>query len=168
MLSSVYGVRLHPAFTRWLDVLDVISLDIVGLSYPSSCLGSMIDRLLINAFWPFALVLVGSIFISAHVVIEAGGAGVSLPAARRRSALLRMMLDRSIYFFILVFYLALPNVARSLFKARQCESFPWRDEPTERISFLQADFKITCNTGTSWSADVFDQLAPFFWSSYVI
>jgi hypothetical protein len=168
MLSSVYGVRLHPAYTRWLDALDVISLGIVGLSYPSSCLGSMVDRLLINAFWPFALVLVGSIFISVHVLLDAGGPGVSLPVSRRRSALLRKMLDRSIYFFILVLYLALPSVARSLFKARQCESFVWRDEPLKRISFLQADLKITCNTGESWSADAFNKLQPFFWSSYVL
>jgi hypothetical protein len=36
-LSSVYGVRLHPYFTGWLDVFGVLSFDIFDLSYPSAC-----------------------------------------------------------------------------------------------------------------------------------
>jgi hypothetical protein len=166
MLSSVYGVSLHPSFFGWLDALDVISLDIVGLSYPSSCLGSMVSRLLINAFWPFALVLGGSIFICVHVLLEARHAGV--PVAAHSSTLLWRMLDRSIYFYILVFYLVLPTVARTVFKARQCESFAWRDDTRERISFLLADLKITCNNGASWSANAFDQLEPYFWAFFVL
>jgi hypothetical protein len=167
MLSSVYGVSLHPSLVGWLDALYVISLDIVNLSYPSSCLGSMVSRLLVNAFWPFALVLGGSIFICLHVLLEARCAVV--PVAAHNSALISRMLDRSIYFVILVFYLVLPTVARTVFIARQCESFAWRDEPKERISYLLADPKIYCNSlDGKWSADAFAELQPYFWASFVL
>lgn len=166
ILSSVYGVSLDPAFTGWMDAFDVLSLDIVGLSYPSNCLGSMVYQLFINALWPFALVLGGSIFIGMQVLLKARCTGISL--AVNRSALLGRVLDRSVYFFILVFYLTLPTIARTVFKARQCESFVWQDKPLQRISFLLADLKVTCNSGVSWSADAFDELEPYFWTFYVL
>jgi len=64
-LGVVYGLRLDEHFTRWLDVLDVFSLDVVDVAIPGSCLGTMETRLLFSGLWPYATVALVSLAIVA-------------------------------------------------------------------------------------------------------
>ena len=38
---AVYGVTLPAKFTRWANVFSFLSVDLVGLVLPSSCVGAM-------------------------------------------------------------------------------------------------------------------------------
>jgi hypothetical protein len=69
-----------------------------------------------------------------------------------------------------VFYLVLPTVSRSLFRARQCEAFDYADSGnfTSR-SYLLADLHIHCNDGgDEWDSKGFSRLQPYFWSFFVL
>jgi len=67
-LGPVYGARLHEDFTSWLRLLEFFSFDLLGLTYPDACIGSMSHRLLLAALWPFALILLGSAAFAAHAL----------------------------------------------------------------------------------------------------
>ena len=41
--------------------MDAISLDLIGLTYPGACIGSMGDRLLLAGLWPLAAMILVSI-----------------------------------------------------------------------------------------------------------
>ena len=119
-LGPVYGVRLHEDFTRWTDFMDAISLDLIGLTYPGACIGSMGDRLLLAGLWPFAAMILGGAALACYAFAEWHRSG---RADSLRRDLVRATLRRLLYWAILVAYLALPSVSRSIFKAKQCESF---------------------------------------------
>ena len=194
-LTNVYGIRLHPAFTSWLDVLDDLNLDLVDLSFPATCVGSMETRLLITAFWPYALVLATTVGITAHALVKRyvrrrskesephtdestslsnQGAELSTDTSlmvslsfRSSKYFIRAVRARCLYALVLVFYLVLPSVSRSIFKARQCESFAYDDETGRRISFLLADLSLTCNSGPGWSNESAG-LQAYFWPLFVL
>ena len=50
---------MHEDFTRWTDFIDAISLDLLGLTYPDACIGSMGDRLLLAGLWPILSIMLG-------------------------------------------------------------------------------------------------------------
>lgn len=161
-LTDVYGVRLDDEFTGWLDFVDVIGLDLLDLIYPGSCLGSMKWRLLFSALWPYAAFLLLSFGIAVHALVARRG-----HEAFSFRKTLRTVLMRCLYALILIFYLVLPSVSRSIFKARQCESFTYDDETGKRISFLLADLSLTCNSGPGWSNESAG-LQAYFWPLFVI
>jgi hypothetical protein len=177
-LVSVYGVRLHPSFTGWLDVLAVFNLDALQLFYPSPCIGSMVQRLLVNAFWPYALVLAVSAAIGAHAfgsylpMRKSGRARSDLPADVPSSASVAVWpaLHRCVYALIFIFYLVLPVVSRNIFTAASCESLSWDDEAGEQRSYLIADPSVNCNQGlnSSWDNRLFRRLQPLFWALFVL
>ena len=134
ILGLVYGVRLDEHFTRWLDVLKLFSLDLFGVAIPGSCIGAMSTRLLVAGLWPYLAVAFVSLAIVAVVAV-----------LNNKQALDRQLLGRLLYWAILIFYLVLPSVSRSIFSARLCESFRYDDATGQRISFLLADPSLTCD-----------------------
>ena len=44
--------------------MDAISLDLIGLTYPDACIGSMGDRLLLAGLWPILSILLGGAAIA--------------------------------------------------------------------------------------------------------
>ncbi|EOD35913.1 hypothetical protein EMIHUDRAFT_110524 [Emiliania huxleyi CCMP1516] len=158
-LGPVYGVRLHEDFTRWTDFIDSISFDLLGLTYPDACIGSMADRLLLAGLWPFAAMLLGGAAIACYALAEwllSGRAG-SL-----RRDLVRSTLRRLLYWAILVAYLVLPSVSRSIFKAKQCESFNINVFTGDTRSYLVADLDVLCST------DEHRGLDAYFWAFFVL
>lgn len=196
-LNTVYGIRLHDDFSGWLDFIDVFSLDVLSLSYPSTCLGSMQTRLLFTALWPYAAVLVLSLAIAAHAFATRNLQKRGSPPSEGQHLLwnsatpsssvwlhehllsrcscftmelretVRTILLRCLSALVLVFYLVLPTVSRSIFEARRCESFAYRDETGERISYLLADLSTRCNSGPDWSNGTHD-LDAYFWTFFVL
>lgn len=194
-LTTVYGVRLHASFSGWLDFVEVFSLDVLDLTFPSPCLGSMQTRLLVTALWPYAAVLVLSVGIAAHAYAEHALqergfpsdemhrnitaslarsiwpherilSRCSCPTQRLRKILSKILL-RCLSALVFVFYIVLPSVSRFIFEARRCESFAHDDATGKRISYLLADLSTNCNNGLSWSNGAHD-LDAYFWTFFVL
>ena len=62
-----------------------------------------------------------------------------------RREFVRATLSHLLYWAILVAYLVLPSVSRSIFKAQQCESFDINVFTGERRSYLVADLDVLCS-----------------------
>ena len=78
-----------------------------------------------------------------------------------------MVLSRCLYASVLICYLALPSVSRSIFLARQCDSYAYDDASGQSISFLVADLSLHCNEGPDWTNEA-RSLDPYFWSLFVL
>jgi hypothetical protein len=167
-LDTVYGVQVPDQFRGWLSFMDVINLDVLDLTLPSTCLGSMTLRLIFSATWPYVLTLMVVGIMSLYAVLRR--APLKPSSDQGTAPLLKLLRQRALYAVILVFYLVLPTVSRSLFRARQCEAFAHADSGnyTSR-SYLLADMRIHCNDGgDEWNSEGFSRLQPFFWSFFVL
>ena len=161
-LGPVYGVRLHEDFTRWTDLVDdAFNFDLLGLTYPPACLGSMRERLLLGAVWPFAAILVGAAALACNVAVRmlSNRADTDL-----RRAIGHETLRRLLYWAIFVAYFVLPSVSRSIFKARQCVSFNVNDLTGARRSYLVADLDVLCSADD----DEYSGLDAYFWAFFVL
>jgi len=177
-LGPVYGVRLHEDFTRWTEAFDAISLDLLSLTYPESCIGSMRERLLLGALWPIAFILLGCSALAFHAL------GVWLVSDRKlasvddlrndlstmaietrevRSSCVRTTLNM-LYWAVFVAYLALPSASRSIFKAKQCESFLTNALTRERRSYLVADPDVLCSDDD----ENYGGLDVYFWGFFAL
>merc|ERR1719473_1025553 len=81
-----------------------------------------------------------------------------------RRDLVRATQSRLLYWAILVAYLVLPSVSRSIFKAKQCESFNVDDVTGERRSYLVADLDVLCSADD----DDYSGLDAYFWAFFVL
>ena len=160
-LGPVYGVRLHDDFTRWMEIMDAISFDFLGLTYPDACIGSMRDRLLLSALWPYIAFLMIAVAIASHSLTEWLLSG---RADNLRRDLVRATQSRLIYWAILVAYLVLPSVSRSIFKSRLCESYDIDAFTGKRRSYLVADLDVLCSADD----DEYRGLDHYFWAFFVL
>ena len=152
---------MHEDFTRWTDFIDAISFDLLGLTYPDACIGSMRDRLLLASLWPILAMLLGGVALACYALAEWLLSG---RADNLRRDLVRAAQSRLIYWAILIAYLVLPSVSRSIFKSRQCESYDVDVFSGERRSYLVADLKVLCS-----AADVeYRGLDAYFWAFFVL
>ena len=144
--------------------MGYLSFDIVDLTLPYACLGSMPSRLLFGALWPFAVTSALVIGIAVHALVMHIAAGAAAPS---RSEALRTVASRCLYALVFVCYLELPSVSRSIFTAQHCESYAFDDATGQAISFLTADLSMHCNTGPGWTNEA-QRLAAYFWSFFVL
>ena len=144
--------------------MGYLSFDIVDLTLPYACLGSMPSRLLFGALWPFAVTSALVIGIAVHALVMHIAAGAAAPS---RSEALRTVASRCLYALVFVCYLELPSVSRSIFTAQHCESYAFDDATGQTISFLTADLSMHCNTGPGWTNEA-QRLAAYFWSFFVL
>ena len=159
-IDPVYGVRLHEDYTRWTDFIhETFQFDFLGLTYPDACLGSMEERLLLGALWPFVVILLGA---AAFACRAASAWLLSGRSDTLRRDLVRAKW-RSLYWAILVMYLVLPSVSRSTFKAKQCESYNVSVFTGERRSYLVADLDELCSAEKEHRG-----LDAIFWSLLVL
>jgi len=154
----VYGVRMHSAFISWFRVFDFFNFGLANtFGIPSSCIGSMKERLLIGAGWPFALVLVLLSGIFIYMV------AVDMKKVKRKDAISKC-LSRSLYGTIVIFYFTLPSVCQQIFDARTCTSFVSNDLEVSSSSYLIANWNIKCEDGDSDYKDV----QQVFWALFVL
>ena len=160
-LGPVYGVQLDSRFTSWLDVLEVFNVDAVDLTYPGSCFGSMRERLLLNALWPYGAITL----VLALIAVQGAVSYFRAPAAPRKTSLATIVLQRSLYAAVLIVYLVLPGVSRSIFKAQQCVSYNSNDSLGTRRSYLIADLSVQCNAAEDQN---FASLSAYVWSFFAL
>ena len=169
-LPSVYGVDMHKDFKFWMSWLDKLQLNLFDLSYPGHCIGDMRERLLVWALWPYVATLAAAFCLCINALVESTlySEGNS---ERSHCSRVRTLLARCLSVGIFIFYLALPSVSRSIFKAKECESFGYMDEaddePEMRISFLVADHSAHCDAGPTWSNQT-QELDAYFWTFFVL
>ena len=157
-LDSVYGARLPSAFYDWMPILN---LDLFEFGYPSSCLGTMGNRLFAAATWPLAAMgCVFAFFVSQAATVGICGRSHALGAGPR-GRFWTPVLFRTLHVCLLISYTLLPSVSRSIFTARQCESFVYdsRADRDELRSFLRADMDVRC----SEEDDTYRSLQVMFW-----
>ena len=154
VLPTVYGVELHSDFTGWFRWMDKVNLNLLDLIYPGTCLGSMRDRMIINALWPYLLIVALTVGIAAHALMACTLAVEDTSSATPRESwrtdrprVLRVVLHRSIFTTVLVLYLVLPGVSRAIFQAKECDSYSYDDSSGQAISYLVADLRLACNQG---------------------
>jgi hypothetical protein len=150
-----------------MNFMDGINLDVLSLTLRSACLGSMQIQLVFSALWPYALVL----FVVGLVMLHATADRVLCKHRARQTAtsLSQLLRQRALYTNILVTYLVIPTVSRSLFRTRTCKSFDHDDSARTSRSYLLADLGVNCNDGgDEWNSKSFAQLQPYFWFFFVL
>ena len=50
--------------------MDAISLDLIGLTYPDACIGSMGDRLLLAGLWSIFSIMIGGASLACYALVE--------------------------------------------------------------------------------------------------
>ena len=165
-LEDVYGVRLHESLTDWMDVISHLRVDVFELTVPAECTGTMRERLIVGALWPYAVVVIIFLFLGIVALVNDQ---LSRPASERVGCkrMLSVLGGKCLFAIIFVFYCALPSVSRNIFKARQCESFVYDSFTGEQRSYLVADFSINCNSGSDWSNQA-SSLDGIFWAFFVL
>jgi len=161
VLGVVYGVNLDSQFSEWLDVLYVFNFDAVDLTLPGSCFGSMRQRILLNALWPYgAIALVVTV-----IAVQGAVSHMRLAAVPQKQSATSIFLERSLYAAIFISYILLPGASRFIFKARQCVSYDTEDSDGTSRSYLIADLSIQCNGAED--AD-FAMLDAYFWFFFAV
>ena len=65
--EPIYGVRMHSAFTSWFSFFRVFNFGFDELfGIPGPCIGSMKNRMLVTATWPFVTILLFVTAIRLH------------------------------------------------------------------------------------------------------
>jgi len=132
--QPIYGLHMHSAFLPWFHFLQKFNFGLSELvSVSGSCYAStsMTTRLLLNVAWPFAFVglLIGGLLLHTIGMVHVerqrnrqrrsgGGGEVSL------TDVMATFWSRSLYVTIVVFYLVLPSICRSIFDAVTCKQPP--------------------------------------------
>ena len=106
----MYGFSLPGELSDWLSVLELFTLDIGELLFPSwTCVGGMTMRVACSGLWPLGLVVTVALALSAREALSTG--------SLRRAAM------SSLQAAIFILYCLLPSVTNALFLALQCENF---------------------------------------------
>eukprot|EP00961_Rhodomonas_salina_P187845 2535150-Rhodomonas_salina.2 len=155
ILGTVYGVRLHSDFESWLDFLEFTNFDAIDYLLPGTCVGSMSQRIVLTAVAPYIAV----------AIIVAGSLLVQFALGQARSeSLAGAARDQALYASILVGYVVLPAVSRSIFRARMCASFGYDDARAESRSYLVADLHVQCSSDDA----EYSSLQTYFWLFFVL
>ena len=111
-IETLYGAKVHSNFTSWFNVLNFFNFDLnATFGVPESCMGSMQTRLLLNAFWPFVLLLLCSGYIFLQQICVSGG-------KRNKKLVFAKVWSRSLHVGVVIIYLVLPSVCRKIFEAK--------------------------------------------------
>ena len=114
MLEVAYGVRLDSS-VHWVFVsFGFVNFNPFGeYAVPGECFGSMLQRLLVNALWPFAAMLILLLPLVLYTFIT------TKPSAESASQRVRTMLYQAFQLVLLIVYFVLPSVSRRIFDARK-------------------------------------------------
>mmetsp|Transcript_13594 Transcript_13594/g.16004 ORF Transcript_13594/g.16004 Transcript_13594/m.16004 type:complete len:461 (-) Transcript_13594:357-1739(-) len=162
-LQPIYGLHMHSAFLPWFQSLQKFNFGLSELvSVSGSCYGSstsMTTRLILNVAWPFVFVglLIGGLLLHTIGMVQfdrrrqrqrqersrlqrGGGGEVSL------TDVMATFWSRSLYVTIVVFYLVLPSICRSIFDAVTCKQPPPLDDDAVAASPTGSDDRsVTCD-----------------------
>jgi len=131
----VYGVRLNKfrAYFAFLRIFD-LSADFL---IPGKCVGSMYSRMLLNAIWPFGVILTVVLAISLH-------AKFTTKKSADDVSMKTLIWSRTLQFTIVLMYTVLPGVSRGIFDAYKCVSFTTDDIEEKTNYYLLSDLALVC------------------------
>jgi len=158
-LNDVYDVPFHKNFSGWLTRIAFAKFNPIELTYPSRCLGSLRVRLLVDALWPFAAMLVIAGLVSGYAIAYSRWGGGRGWAKDARKVSRTVVLTSTV-----LLYLVLPGATRNVFRARLCATFAYNDALDESQSYLLADLHIQCSA----SDPDYRGLDAYFWSLFVL
>jgi hypothetical protein len=175
-LENVYGVTVSSELTNWMKVFqNFLTLDFIRITgMPMSCIGPTKQQLLINALWPFMLIIVGGYCFLAYLMVQrrnklrrqqvADGQNTKFLQQDNLTDLLK---NRSIQLTIIVLYFALPMVSQSIFDAIKCRAFQTNDDtPIPAFqSHLLMDMSIICDIQKD---SKYGSILATFWSLFTI
>jgi len=157
--KPIYGVHMHSAFTSWFNFLEVFNFGFAELfAIPGPCIGSMKIRLLVTATWPYAIIIliVGGILLQ-NLLLQT-------QECNRREVNAKFW-SCSLHVTIIIFYLVLPSISRSIFDAKICRSFASNDVDELSTSHLIADWSLTCDDKTDKE---YVNVLRTFWAVFVV
>ena len=99
------------------------------------------QRLLINSFWPYMLIV---LIIFLMWVYYSIGNNNSSTKIGEGSSIWRIMQRQSIQVIIIVVYLSLPLVCSGIFDAIKCQAFQKDDLNNKKVSHLLIDMSVEC------------------------
>jgi len=171
--QGIYGIQLDSNLLAWLSFLQYLSLDIFRLiNLPIECIGSMQNRVIIGAVWPYVAILAVAVgqfivqLLGELVKRRKSGIGSLKEGLATIIEIIKLQnWSRLLYTTIFLFYFVLPIVSMSIFEVINCEAFKTRDEPEEFTSYLIIDPTIECDSGTN---SEYSSLLDTFWAFFVL
>ncbi len=155
---DVYGIRFHEVFMLWTNVLKILSLDFFQIFFiPVQCIGTTLSRLLLNATWPYMLVVAGMLIL---LVFEVLDIRKERNLSTSRDKFMNRFKKRAIALTIVVFYFTLPSVSQRVFDVLKCRPFESGD--FESISYMVDDLSMRC------AGEEYNRLTAIFYVFFAI
>jgi hypothetical protein len=176
-LDKVYGVTVSSELTKWMDIFNFFTLDFLQITgMQMSCIArSTKQQLMIDALWPFMLIVLGGYYFLAYWMVQKrkmrnqvlDDGEVVRAQQVDASSLVIFLKKRAIEWTIIVLYFALPVVSQSVCDAIKCRAFQINDNipsPASQ-SHLLMDMSIICNTQKD---NNYRSILATFWSLFTI
>jgi hypothetical protein len=178
-LENVYGVTLSAELTNWMNIFNFFSLNILQITgIPIRCIaGSTKQQLVINALWPFMVIILGGYLLLSywmiqkrklhHQAIVDDRREISKVQQDRSKNFVALLKKRTIQWIIIILYFALPVVSQRIFDAIKCRAFQINDDtPVPAFqSHLLMDMSIICNPQKDSN---YGSILTTFWSLFTI
>jgi hypothetical protein len=174
-LENVYGVTVSAKLTNWMNFFEYFSLDFIMLTgIPLRCIGSVNQQLMINALWPFMMIILGCYFLVVYLMIQQRkfrhqdvDRGEENVTKQDTSDVMILFKKRTIQWAIIVMYFALPVVSQHIFDAIKCRAFQINDNaPSPDFqSHLLMNMSIICNTQKD---NNYGGILVIFWSLFTV
>ena len=139
---SVFGVSVPDGGSEYGNLFDLLKKPAtIGFDFilPGSCYGSYRNRLILNALWPFVLVLMTTV----------GGVAwelAHLPRAKRNaSTALVRGLQRTLPLVLVLSFTLLPSQSTRILRTFLCDRFRFDDRTGATKRYLQDDYSLSCD-----------------------
>ena len=145
VVPSTYEVSLPKELTEWAAVLRWPEFLGLNLFIPGGCYGSYLNRLLVSAFWPIALI--GLIILGC--VVYVGGRRVRAREPLDREgwrAVLTTALLRALPPCLIVTFVCVPMASMRILRTFTCLHFTVDDITGEGATYLADDLSISCDS----------------------
>ena len=145
VVPSTYEVSLPKELTEWAAVLRWPEFLGLNLFIPGGCYGSYLNRLLVSAFWPIALI--GLIILGC--VVYVGGRRVRAREPLDREgwrAVLTTALLRALPPCLIVTFVSVPMASMRILRTFTCLHFTVDDITGEGATYLADDLSISCDS----------------------
>jgi hypothetical protein len=175
-LENVYGVTVSSELTNWMNIFKYLSLDFLQITgIPISCIGSTKRQLMVNALWPFVIIILGGYLLLSYWMIQQRKLHREAISDRKEANVLKqdtsnvmtLLKKRTIQWIIIILYFALPLVSQRIFDAKKCRAFQIDDDaPVPAFqSHLLMDMSIICNTQKD---NNYGGILVIFWSLFTV
>ncbi len=156
-------------FTAWIDYLTLNFVEIFSFAIPISCIGATVEHLILQAIWPFAMILLGALILygftfATSLCKKRDDTSMTDEAINSETSSLELK-EKVIQLSIIVIYFALPSVSQNIFDAVNCRPFQISDEPIVYQSYLLMNMDIVCDSKTDAE---YGRIMISFWALFAI